>query len=222
MQNKKSIILQSSLGSVFTTFSEEELKKITNENKRTIAICGKINNPGVVEVPEGATLVDVINLAGGLLNDRDFKAAQLGIPFGGFLTDDDLSKELDFKLFDEGTTRSIIILTQEDCIVQYVKFYIDYLIGKIKDKSYQNYTKVYKEIIKMWKIMDRISKGRANMREMYFLRDLSKIVKEKMNQRYNIIEEIIDKFYDEIEEHIYENKCYALQCNHLVKLTITD
>ena len=53
MQNKKSIILQSSLGSVFTTFSEEELKKITNENKRTIAICGKINNPGVVEVPEG-------------------------------------------------------------------------------------------------------------------------------------------------------------------------
>ncbi|MGL5313614.1 MAG: [FeFe] hydrogenase, group A [Peptostreptococcaceae bacterium] len=222
MPNTKSTIIQSSLGSVFTVFSEEELKKITQDNKRTIAISGKINNPGIIDVPEGATLVDVINLAGGLLNDSGFKAAQLGIPFGGFLTDDSLSKELDFELFNNCANRTVIILSQEDCIVQYVKFYIDYLIGKIKDKSYENYAKVYKEIIRMWKIMDRISKGRANMRDVYLLRDLSKIVKSKMDQEHNIIEEIIDKFYDELEEHIYDNKCSTSQCNHLIKLTITN
>lgn len=222
MPNTKSTIIQSSLGSVFTVFSEEELEKISKENSRTIAISGKINSPGIIDVPEGATLVDIINLAGGLLNDSGFKAAQLGIPFGGFLTEDCLDKELDFKLFNNCANRTIIILSQEDCIVQYVKFYIDYLLGKIKDKTYENYAKVYKEIIKMWKIMDRISKGRANMRDVYLLRDLSKIVKSKMNQEHNIIEEIIDKFYDELEEHIYDSKCSTSQCNHLVKLTITD
>ena len=222
MPNTKSTIIQSSLGSVFTVFSEEELKQITTDSTRKIAISGKINNPGIIEVPNGATLVDVINLAGGLLHDSGFKAVQLGIPFGGFLTEDSLDKELDFNLFSDCTNRTMIVLSQEDCIVQYAKFYIDYLIGKIKDKTYENYAIVYKEIIKMWKLLDRISKGRSNMRDIYLLRDLCKVVKEKMNQKHNIIEEIIDKFYHELEEHIEDNKCYTSQCNHLIKLTITE
>ena len=56
MQKGKQTIIQSSLGSVFSVFSEEELKKITDNGKRSVAICGKINNPGIIEVPEGATL----------------------------------------------------------------------------------------------------------------------------------------------------------------------
>ena len=220
--DKKQTIIQSSLGSVFSVFSEEELEKATNSEENKIAISGKINNPGIIEVQKGSTLVDIINSAGGLLNNKPFKAAQLGIPFGRFLTDDSLSKPLDFNLFPKGTNRTIIILSEEDCIIQYAKFYIEFLISKIEDEKYKNYKLVNSEILKMLEILDRISKGRSNMRDVYLLRELASSIKSKLYQKYNIIEEIINNFYHEIEEHIEENKCYTAQCNHLVKLTITE
>ena len=220
--DKKQTIIQSSLGSVFSVFSEEELEKITNSEENKIAISGKINNPGIIEVQKGSTLVDIINSAGGLLNNKPFKAAQLGIPFGRFLTDDSLSNPLDFNLFPKGTNRTIIILSEEDCIIQYAKFYIEFLISKIEDEKYKNYKLVNSEILKMLEILDRISKGRSNMRDVYLLRELASSIKSKLYQKYNIIEEIINNFYHEIEEHIEENKCYTAQCNHLVKLTITE
>lgn len=222
MENSKPTLIQSSLGSVFSVFSEEKLKEVTNTSKRLIAISGKINNPGIIEVPEGSTLLDIINLAGGILNNKKFKAAQLGIPFGCFLTQDSLDKPLDFDLFEITLSRSIIILSEEDCIIQYAIFYIDFLFGKLKAGTYENYIKVYNEISKMRSIFDRMSKGRSNMRDIFFLRELSSTVKEKMNQRYNIIEEILKNFYHELEEHVDDNLCPTSQCSHLTKLTITE
>lgn len=221
MADKSPIMIQSARGSVFSVFSDEELKEITTDSKRKVAVSGKINNPGIIDVPEGATLQDIIDLCGGILNKSGFKAAQLGIPFGGFLSKESLNKELDFKLFDKNTTRTIIILSEEDCIIQYARYYIDYLLGKMQDGSYEKYKAVENEIKRMWRILDRISKGRSNMRDIYLLRTLASSVKEELKQKYNIMEEIIDKFYHEIEEHIEENKCYTSQCNHLIKLTIT-
>lgn len=221
MGDKKTTLIQSSLGSVFSVFSEEELKKVSANKNRSIAICGKITNPGIIEVPDKATLREIINLCGGIINKSEFKAAHIGMPFGGFLTQDSLDKELDFELFDENVSRTIIILSEEDCAVQYGKFYIEYLLGRIKDESYKKYEIVKDEITKMLKVLDRISKGVSNMRDVYLLRTLAETVKEKMNQKHNIMEEIIGNFYDEIEEHIEEKKCYTSQCNHLIKLTIT-
>lgn len=221
MLNKKPTMLQSARGSVFSVFSEEELKEITLENERKVAISGKINNPGIIDIPKGSTLKDIIELCGGILNKSEFKAAQLGIPFGGFLTKESLEDELDFRLFDKNTSRTIIILSEEDCIIQYARYYIDYLLGKMQEGSYEQYKAVEHEIKRMWRILDRISKGRSNMRDIYLLRTLASSVKDTLNQKYNIMEEIIDKFYYEIEEHIDENKCYTSQCNHLIKITIT-
>lgn len=226
MIDKKTTLIQSSLGSVFSVFGEEELKQITKECKRKVAVSGKIKNPGIIEVPENATLSDIINICGGILNNKKFKAAQLGIPFGGFLTEDSLDKILDFNLFDKNSTRSIIILSEEDCIVQYATFYVDYLIGKIENdnqsKIYNSYLEVKEEVYRIWGVLDRISKGRSNMRDVYLLRTLSGEIKDKLNQNHNIIQEIISNFYEEIEEHIDENICKTSQCNHLTKLTITD
>ena len=64
MTNTKPTMLHSDRGSVFSVFSEEELKNMTNNSKRKVAICGRINNSGIVEVPEGATLAEIIE------NDR--------------------------------------------------------------------------------------------------------------------------------------------------------
>lgn len=221
MEEKKTTLIQSSLGSVFSIFSEEELKEVSNNKSRSIAICGKINSPGIIEVPEKATLKEIIELCGGIINKSEFKAAHIGMPFGGFLTQDSLDKELDFALFDENISRTIIILSEEDCAIQYGKFYIEYLLAKIKDERYKNYEIVKDEITTMLKVLDRISKGVSNMRDIYLLRTLAETVKAKMNQKHNIMEEIVGKFYDEIEEHIEEKKCYTSQCNHLIKLTIT-
>ena len=221
MTEKKTALIQSSLGSVFSVFSEDELKEITQGNKRNVAICGKVNKPGIIEVPEGATLSEIIELCGGTINNSNFKAAQIGLPFGGFLTKDSLDEEFDFGIFYENIARTIIILSEEDCIIQFEKFYIRYLLAKIKDGSYKNYEIVKDDITEMYNVINKISKGVSDMREIYILRNLAIAVKTKMNQKHNIMEEIIEKFYAEIEEHIEEKKCPTSQCSHLIKLTIT-
>ena len=62
MANTKLTMLHSDRGSVFSVFSEEELKEMTESKKRKIAVCGKINNQGIIEVPEKATLTDIIEI----------------------------------------------------------------------------------------------------------------------------------------------------------------
>lgn len=223
MTNMKPTMIHSDRGSVFSVFSEEELKNMTNNSKRKVAICGRINNSGIVEVPEGATLAEIIELAGGILDKRDFKGAHVGVPpYGRFLSKEDLDKELDFDLFDN-YIRAINVLSEEDCIVQYAKFYTDSVIGLMQNEgSLKDYAKVQEPLEKIWQILDRISKGRSNMRDLYILRSLAEEVKEELNQKHNIMEEIIENYYDEIKEHIEDDRCYTMQCNNLIKLTITE
>ena len=223
MTNMKPTMIHSDRGSVFSVFSEEELKNMTNNSKRKVAICGRINNSGIVEVPEGATLAEIIELAGGILDKRDFKGAHVGVPpYGRFLSKEDLDKELDFDLFDN-YIRAINVLSEEDCIVQYAKFYTDSVIGLMQNEgSLKDYAKVQEPLEKVWQILDRISKGRSNMRDLYILRSLAEEVKAELNQKHNIMEEIIENYYDEIKEHIEDDRCYTMQCNNLIKLTITE
>lgn len=223
MTNTKPTMLHSNRGSVFSVFSEDELKNMTQNSARKVAICGRVKNSGIVDVPEGATLADIIELAGGILNKKDFKGAHIGVPpYGRFLCKKDLDKELDFALFDN-YIRAINVLSEEDCIVQYSKFYMDSVIGSMQNgKSLEDYAKVKEQIERVCKILDRISKGKSNMRDVYLLRIIAEQIKEDLNQEHNIMEEILQNFYDEISEHIEEDKCYTLQCNNLIKLTITD
>ena len=115
------------------------------------------------------------------------------------------------------------VLSEEDCIVQYAKFYTDSVIGLMQNEgSLKDYAKVQEPLEKVWQILDRISKGRSNMRDLYILRSLAEEVKEELNQKHNIMEEIIENYYDEIKEHIEDDRCYTMQCNNLIKLTITE
>ena len=88
--------------------------------------------------------------------------------------------------------------------------------------SLKDYAKVQEPLERIWRILDRISKGRSNMRDVYLLRSLAEQVKEELNQKHNIMEEIVENYYDEIKEHIEDDRCYTMQCNNLIKLTITE
>ncbi len=222
MGNSKQTILQSTFGSVFTTLGEEELKKTTENKKNIIAISGKIKNPGLIEVEEGMSLEEIISLAGGMINNKPFKCAQIGFPFSNFININQLSLPIDLYSFKDSVYRNIIILSEEDCIIQFSKFYIEYLLGKIEDPLFTEYNECKNEILRIWRILDRISKGKANSRDIYLLRQLASGIKSTINQNRNIILELIENFYEEIEEHIEEHKCYAGECPQLTKLRITD
>jgi iron-only hydrogenase group A len=222
MSNKKLTLLKSTLGSMFLNLTEEETKLLTDKNsKNTIAVSGTINNPGIIEIPTGATLREIIQLAGGMKNNSKFRAAQFGIPFGGFLTNSSLDKEVDLELFDPGQVRNLIVISEDDCIVQFASFYVEYLLGKINNGDLQEYTVVKYEVERIGRILDRISKGKSAMRDIYLLRYLSEGIKTQLNQKYNIIQEIIEHFYEELEEHIEDGICYTGRCPQLVKLRIT-
>ncbi|ABX42424.1 [FeFe] hydrogenase, group A [Lachnoclostridium phytofermentans] len=222
MNNNKTFMLNSPLGSIFPGNQEEGLKEISKNDKNLVAVSGKIKKPGIVTLTSNTTLRDIIELSGGMLNDKPLKAAQLGLPFGGFYTKKDIDRQITPDSFEEGISHSIIILSEEDCIIQYAKFYIDFLLGKINGGYIDHYIPALPEILQMVKVLNRISKGRSNMRDIFLLRELSQTVKEKVHQKYNLIEEVIIYFYDEIKDHVEDNRCYTLQCNNLTKLTIMD
>ena len=107
--------------------------------------------------------------------------------------------------------------------MQYSKFYIDSVIGLMQNGGkLEEYSKVKEPLERIWRILDRISKGKSNMRDVYLLRTLAEEVKIDLNQKHNIMEEILENFYDEVKEHIEHDKCYTMQCNNLIKLTITE
>lgn len=216
MNNKN--LIKTSFGSVFTNFSEEEKKSL--QNKNTIAISGKINNPGIITIEEKITLNNIIEKCNGIINNKNFKAAQIGVPFGELITDMDEVINLD------ENTKQIIILSEEDCIVQCAKFYIEQIINKInhikENNNSHDLLNIEKEALEILSSVDRISKGRSTMRDIYILRENSEIISQKIGQDNNFIKSIVDKFYKELEEHIEDNICKTLQCSHLAKITITD
>lgn len=218
--NKKQNLLRTTLGSVF--MESDLMGGLVGEN-RLITISGKVNNPGIYEIPENATLKDILDIAGGMKNGKDFKAAQFGLPFGGFATKQSLNEVVDFNhFFDSQHPKALIVLSNESCIVQFAKYYIEFILGKLSKGEYREYLMAKFEIERSWRVLDRISKGKGNMRDLYLLRQLSKNIKETTQQKHNLIEESIDSFYHEFEEHIEEHRCYTGECPQLVKFRITS
>lgn len=198
------------------------MTRLTASGKKEIIISGGINNPGTIEINDETTLLKIIELAGGLLNNNKFKVAQVGLPFGDFYTSDKLEKKISVNCFEEPVCRFIIILSENDCIIQYAKFYLELVLGKMDEGYFESFMQAKSEISNMLVIPDRISKGKGNMRDIYVLREHAQIIKAKTGMKHNLVEEIIEEFYEEIREHIEDNKCSTLRCNHLTKLTITQ
>lgn len=222
MEQKKNSMIKSSIGSVFTIFSEQELAEWNEKPGNYVAVSGAVNEPAILEVKDNTTLRELIEAAGGMLQGKTFKAVQAGIPCGRFFVEEELDQVIDTDIFKEGVTKSVIVLSEDECIIQYAQFYLQYLIGKMEHEQIERYLAAKEEFYAMEKMIDQIAKGRATMRDIYLLRGLSEDCKQKANQEYSTIGQIITHFYDEIKEHIEDKHCRTLRCNHLTKLTITE
>ncbi|WP_297487193.1 [FeFe] hydrogenase, group A [uncultured Cetobacterium sp.] len=218
--NKKQSLLRTSLGSVF---NESDLMGGLEGENRLVTISGKVNNPGIYDVPENATLKDMIDLAGGITGNKLFKGAQFGLPFGGFSTIANINDIVDFNsYFDANHSKTLIILSEDSCIVQFSKYYVEFILGKLSKGKYGTYLPVKFELDRIWRVLDRITKGKANMRDIYLLRQLSATIKEELHQKQNLIEDAIESFYHEFEQHIEEHRCHTGECPQLVKFRITN
>lgn len=195
---------------------------------KVFALAGKINNVGLVEVPMGTTLREVIfEIGGGIKNNKKFKAVQTGGPSGGCLTEKDLDTPIDFDtLLAKGSmmgSGGMIVMDEDDCMVAVSKFYLEFTV----DESCGKCAPCRIGNTRLWEILDKITKGEGKEEDIDLLKELSQTIKTTSlcglgQTSPNPVLSTINQFLDEYLEHIHDKKCRAGQCQALRRYLIND
>ncbi|OPJ56362.1 NADH-quinone oxidoreductase subunit NuoF [Alkalithermobacter paradoxus] len=197
-----------------------------SKGTKVFALAGKINNVGLIEVPMGTTLREVIfDIGGGIVNNKRFKAVQTGGPSGGCLTEIDLDTPIDFEnLIQRGSmmgSGGMIVMDEEDCMPSVAKFYLEF----IEDESCGKCTPCRIGTKRLYEILEKVTTGRAAMEDLDQLRVLSDVIKDTAlcglgQTAPNPILSTLSTFWDEYEDHVKYGKCTAGKCNALLKYRI--
>ncbi|MGB9858838.1 MAG: NADH-quinone oxidoreductase subunit NuoF [Moorellaceae bacterium] len=189
-----------------------------SKGTKVFALAGKINNNGLVEVPMGTTLGEVIyDIGGGIPNGKKFKAAQTGGPSGGCIPAEHLNVPIDYdSLTALGTimgSGGLIIMDEDTCMVDLAKFFLDF----VKDESCGKCTPCRIGTTRMLEILDRISKGEGREGDIELLIELGQQIKDTAlcglgQTAPNPVLSTIRYFRDEYEAHIKEKRCPASVC----------
>ena len=195
--------------------------KIGTENSKgtkVFALAGKINNVGLVEVPMGTTLREVIyDIGGGIKGGKKFKSVQTGGPSGGCLTEKHLDVPIDFdNLLAAGSmmgSGGMIVMDEDDCMVSVAKFYIDFALGESCGKCAP--CRIGNK--RLYEMLDKISNYKANMHDLELLRNLCVVIKDTSlcglgQTSPNPVLSTLDNFYEEYLAHVKDKKCVASQC----------
>ena len=201
----------------------DEFSNIGTENSkgtRVFSLVGKINNSGLVEVPMGITLREIIfDIGGGIREDKKFKAVQVGGPLGGFVPENLLDLTVDFdELTKAGLSMSpsLIVLDENTCMVDMTKYFITFLYNESCGKC----TPCREGLSQMLKILTRISEGNGRETDIELLEALSEVQKEASlcalgQGASSTVISAIKHFKDEFKAHIEEKRCPALSCEAL-------
>jgi len=197
-----------------------------SKGTKVFALAGKINNVGLIEVPMGTTLREVIyEIGGGIKDGKNFKAVQTGGPSGGCLTTKHLDTPIDYdNLLAAGSmmgSGGMIVMDEDDCMVSIAKFYLEFTV----EESCGKCTPCRVGNKRLHEILEKITRGEGTMKDLEKLRNLGQVIKDTAlcglgQTSPNPVLSNLDNFWDEFVEHVTEKKCRAGQCKHLLRYVI--
>ena len=205
--------------------------KIGNKNStgtKVFALAGKVNNVGLIEVPMGTTLREVIfEIGGGIKDGKKFKAVQTGGPSGGCLTDKHLDTPIDFdNLVKVGSmmgSGGMIVMDEDDCMVSVAKFYLEFTV----EESCGKCTPCRVGNKRLHEILDKITQGKGEPEDLDKLRNLGTVIKETSlcglgQTAPNPVISTMENFWEEYEQHVTDKKCAAGSCKNLMQYHIIE
>ena len=197
-----------------------------SKGTKVFALGGKINNVGLVEVPMGTTLKELIyDIGGGIPNGKKFKAIQTGGPSGGCLTAADLDAEIDYdNLIAKGSmmgSGGAIVMDEDNCMVDVAKFYMEFIC----DESCGKCSPCRIGTKRLLEILTRITEGKGTLEDLDALEELATNVKTNSlcglgQTAPNPILSTMKAFKDEYIAHIVDKKCPAHVCKNLMSYVI--
>ncbi|CEP94763.1 iron-only hydrogenase [[Clostridium] sordellii] len=195
---------------------------------KVFALGGKINNVGLVEIPMGTTLRDVIyNIGGGIPDNKNFKAVLTGGPSGGCIPADYLDTPIDFDnlnaLGSMMGSGGMLILDETDCMVDIAKFFLGFTV----EESCGKCTPCRIGNKRLLEILTKITDGKGCEQDLIDLENLSKtIVSTSLcglgKSAPNPVLSTLNYFYDEYKAHVVDKKCPSGKCQALLNFVITD
>lgn len=205
----------------FTQYGTEKSK-----GTKVFALGGKINNVGLVEIPMGTTLRELIyDIGGGIPNGKKFKAIQTGGPSGGCLTEKYLDTPIDFdNLVALGSmmgSGGAIVMDEDNCMVDVAKFYMEFIC----DESCGKCSPCRIGTKRMLEILTRITEGKGTLQDIDALEELGQAVKTGSlcglgQTAANPIISTLTHFKDEYIAHVVDKKCPAKVCKKLMQYYI--
>lgn len=195
---------------------------------KVFALTGKIKNSGLVEVPMGTTLREIVyDIGGGIKGGKAFKAVQTGGPSGGVITAKMIDTPIDFdNLVAAGSmmgSGGMIVMDEDDCIIDVAKFYQEFCV----EESCGKCSPCRIGTRKLYDILTKISEGKGTMEDLEQLKEIGEAMKRAAlcglgQTAPNPVLSSLHYFYDEYLEHINEKKCRAGKCKKLITYTIND
>ncbi len=199
-----------------------------SKGTKVFALGGKIKNTGLIEIPMGTTLREVVyEIGGGIPNGRKFKAAQTGGPSGGCLPEQFLDIKIDYdSLLEVGSmmgSGGLIVMDDKNCMVDIAKFFLDFTV----DESCGKCTACRIGTVRLYEILDKITKGEADMTDLANLEELCKIVKSSSlcglgQTAPNPILSTLKYFREEYIAHIVDKRCPAGVCTDLLSYRVIE
>jgi NADH:ubiquinone oxidoreductase subunit F (NADH-binding) len=200
----------------------------TSKGTKVFALAGKVNNVGLIEVPMGTTLKEVIyEIGGGIKDGKEFKAVQTGGPSGGCLTQEHLDTPIDYEnLVANGSmmgSGGMIVMDEDDCMVSVAKFFLDFTVeescGKCSPCRIGNK--------RLYELLDRICSGNGTRPDLDRLRNLSDVIKDTSlcglgQSSPNPVLSTLENFFHEYISHVEDKKCKAGVCRDLLEYFIVE
>lgn len=197
-----------------------------SKGTKVFALAGKINNVGLIEVPMGTTLREVIfEIGGGIRNGKKFKGIQTGGPSGGCLSEKHLDTPIDFdNLIAAGSimgSGAMIVLDEDDCMVSMAKFFLEFTVeescGKCAPCRIGNK--------RLHELLGQICEGKGSIADLDRLKNMSVVIKDTAlcglgQTSPNPVLSMMDNYYDEYVAHVTDKKCPAGQCKSLMEYVV--